>query len=177
MTKLRRIGNVILGLFIIAFGLLVATGWDSAYTFIIHVLGFSLILGGIRLLVYYVTMARHMVDGRAILYRAVIMLDIGIFSLSLARVPAIFLVAYLAGLHGFTGIIDILRAREAITMQAPNWKLNMAGGIVNVIMAVLCLIFIKEPAVAVEIYAAGLVYSGVIRIIRAFRRTQSVYIQ
>ena len=70
-----------------------------------------------------------------------------------------------------------MRAMEAKRLQAASWKMSLIHGIVNVVMAGLCLAFIGTVEVAVEIYAAGLVYSGIIRIIQAFRKTTVVYIQ
>ena len=120
-------------------------------------------------------MARLMVGGRAALYRAVIILDMGLFTLSLTDVPLYCVVIYLAGLHGFSGVIDILRAAEARRLQAPSWRLDLSRGIINVIIALLCLAFIGTVQVAVTVYAAGLAYAGLIRIIQAFRRKSVTY--
>ena len=177
MTKAGRVKNVIVGLIMILTGILIGAFGEKAYWVIITVLGASLVVYGIRLIVFFAKMARHMVGGRSILYRAVITLDIGLFTLSLTDVPSIILVMYLAGVHGFSGIIDILRAAESRKLQAPRWKLEMCSGAVNVIIALLCIVFIEKIAVAVMIYGAGLIYSGVIRIIQAFRRTAVIYIQ
>ena len=53
----------------------------------------------------------------------------------------------------------------------------MGSGIVNILLAILCLVFIKVTSIAVMIYAVGLIYAGVIKIITAFRKTTMVYIQ
>ena len=177
MTKARRVGSVLTGLIILLFGLSFAVDPDSVYSIIILILGFSLLLSGIRSMIYYATMARHMVGGKSVLYRAVIILDLGIFTLSLNHVPLIFVVLYLAGIHGFSGIIDILRAMESKRLQASSWKLSFSHGVINVIMAALCLVFLKTVEVAVVIYTLGLVYSGAMRIIQGFRRTDAVYIE
>ena len=177
MTKARRVGNVLTGLFIIALGLLLALDPWHAYKVIILFLGLTMLFAGVRSLVYYFTMARHMVGGKAVLYWAVIVLDIGLFSLSMTNIPFVFVILYLAAIHGFSGFVDMMRARESRRLEASSWKLNFSHGLINVIMAALCLIFLGTPMVAVEIYALGLIYSGVIRIIQAFRKTAVVYIQ
>lgn len=177
MTKARRVWKIFIGLFLVAFGLSMMVDPDSVYWVIVLILGASLIIEGIRSFVYYISMAKHMVGGRSALYRAVIVFDLGIFTLSLTSVPLIFVVLYLAGIHGFNGIIDILRAIEAKRLQASSWKMNLIHGIINAILAGLCLAFIGTVEVAVEIYAVGLVYSGIISIIQAFRKTAVVYIQ
>lgn len=177
MTKARRVGNILTGLIMLFLGLQMVVEPSRTYKLIILVLGFTLLISGVRSLVYYFTMAKHMVGGRAVLYRAVIVLDIGLFSLSLTNIPLLFVVLYLAAMHGFTGFVDILRAREAHRMKAGSWKLNFSAGLINVIMAALCLIFLGSEIVAAEIYGLGLMYAGLIRIVQAFRRTAVVYIQ
>ncbi len=177
MTKASRIGNILIGLIMLALGAFMALDPQDGYPVIILILGLTLLFSGLRSLIYYFTMAKHMVGGRSVLYRAVIVLDIGLFTLSLTKIPLIFIVLYLAAMHGFAGIVDILSAREAKKLRAGSWKLNFSHGVINVIMAVLCLIFLGTEAVAAEIYALGLMYSGLIRIIQALRRTAVVYIQ
>ena len=112
MTKAGRVKNVIVGLIMILTGILIGAFGEEAYWIIITVLGASLVVYGIRLIVFFAKMARHMVGGRSILYRAVITLDIGLFTLSLTDVPSIILVMYLAGVHGFSGIIDIAATQD-----------------------------------------------------------------
>ena len=177
MTKARRVGNILIGLIMLALGFLMALDPQEVYPVIILILGLTLLFSGLQSLVFFFTMAKHMVGGRAVLYRAVIVIDIGLFTLSLTKIPLLFVVLYLAAMHGFAGFVDIMSAREAKKLRAGSWKLNLSHGIINVIMAVLCLIFLGTEAVAVEIYALGLMYSGLIRIIQAFRRTAVVYIQ
>ena len=176
MTKARRIGYVLTGLIMVAFGTAIAITPDRAYNTIILALGMTLLISGIRSLVYYFSMARHMVGGLTVLYRGVIVFDIGLFTLSLTDVPLIFIMLYLAGLHGFSGFIDIMRAIEAKRMGA-SWKLNISHGIINVLIALLCLFCMKTVWVATLCYSLGLVYSGIIRMIQGFRRTAVVYIQ
>lgn len=177
MTKARRVGSIFLGVIMVLFGALVAVSGGAAYRMIIVIFGISMLLASIRQFVYYLSMARHMVGGRTVLYRAVILFDVGLFTITLIDAHLIFLVIYLAGVHGFSGVIDIMRSVEAKRLQAPSWKLSMSHGIINVIMALLCLIFLKQAFVAVLIYGIGLIYSGIIRVIQAFRRTAVVYIQ
>ena len=83
----------------VIFGTAMAIMPSEVYGVIILSLGLTLMLSGIRSLVYYFTMAKHMVGGLAVLYRGVIVFDIGLFTLSLVDVPLIFIMLYLAGLH------------------------------------------------------------------------------
>ncbi len=177
MTKAGRIGNIFAGLCIILVGVLLAMFPDKAYPFVVSLLGLTMMVSGIRSLVYYFSMAKHMVGGKTVLYRAVLIIDMALLTSSLNDVPLFFVVMYLAGLHGFTGFVDIMSAREAKMLQAGSWKLKFTSGVINVIVAGVCIAFLSNTAVAAEIYALGLIYSGVIRIVQACRRTASVYIQ
>lgn len=176
MTKAQRILNIFAGLGMIAGALLFALFPTDAYRLITGILAVTLLIAGIRMLVFYIRMARHMVGGRTILYRAIIIIDLGVFTMSLTSIPLIYVVLYLAGLHLFTGAVDILRANEARGIEG-HWKLTLVHGVVNVLLAILCLVFLKSTIVAVEIYSAGLAWSGVIRIIQAFRKQAIVYVQ
>ena len=178
MTRVKNLGNIVVGLgMIIAAILLIATEPKMAYQIIIFILCLGLLIVGIKELFFYITMARHMTDGKRLLYRSIIMIDIGIFTLSLTKVPITYVMLYLAGLHLFTGGVAILRALESKRMQAGSWKLQFVMGLVNVILALLCLFYIKSTSIAINIYAIGLIWSGAMRIIQSFRKTEIVYIQ
>ena len=62
-------------------------------------------------------------------------------------------------------------------MGTGSWRLRLLHGVVDLLQALLCLIFIGSVQLAVYIYVAGLIYSAIFRIITAFRRTAIVYIQ
>ena len=158
-------------------GVIMALDYQAVYPFVVLFLGLTMMLAGLRSFIYYFTMARHMVGGRIVLYRAIIVIDMALFTLTLTDVPPVFVVLYLAGIHGFAGFVDILRARESKRLQGGSWKLIFVHGLVNVIIAALCLAFIGTESVAAGIYSLGLAYSGIIRIVQAFRRTAVVYIQ
>ncbi len=175
MTKMRRIGSIITGLIMIAAGFMMAADARNVYQLLIAILGISLLISGIRSLVYYVSMARHMVGGRVALYRAVIILDMGMFTLTLTDLPLFCVVLYLAGLHGFSGVIDILRSLESRRLQAASWRLKFGSGVVNLVIAGICLYFTGDVKVAVIVYAIGLMYSGLYYIIRAFRKSAIAY--
>ena len=176
MTKLKRLTHIVTGLIMIFFGILLIVSPDNAYVLVISVLSLTFAAMGIKNLVYYFTMARFMVNGRLILFKGVILLDFGLVSASLVDMPKIYLILYLVAMHAFSGAVEILRAKEAKSYGA-SWKLKLSHGIVNILLALCCMIFIKMTNLAIYIYAAGLIYSAIIRIITAFRRTALVYIQ
>ena len=176
MTKAGRIRNFIIGFLTVCMGVLIAISLDSAYRFAVFTLSLSLFIYSLRQFVYYAKMARHMVDGRIVLYRAIITFDLGIFTMSLSDVPAIYIMMYLIIIHLITGGIGIMRAMET-RRGGGHWKLNFARSLIDVLIAVICIIFIRSITFATFIYGIGLINSGVIRIISSVRRNAIVFIQ
>jgi hypothetical protein len=62
------------------------------------------------------------------------------------------------------------------TVEGP-WRMKLGHGIVNFLLALACIIFIRRIDTAVLIYSLGLIYSAVIRMIGAFRRTTFIVIE
>lgn len=177
MSTGRRIGNVLTGVMMLALSLLlVILDGGAGFVLVAVILSLTLVAAGLRALHYYFTMARHMVGGKAMLCRGVILLDLGVFTTTLTDVPKLYIVLYLLAVHAFAGAVDILRSLEARRLQA-SWRLNMTTGVVNVAVAVLCVVFLRSADMIVLIYSAGLFYSACVRIASAFRRTAVAYIQ
>ena len=154
MTRINRIENFLIGLLMIAGSIALAINPEESLPVITAIMSVSLWIYGIRMMVYYLTMARHMVGGLRVLFRAILMLDLGYFAMGLTEIPLLYVMLYLA-----------------------VWRLNFFQGAVDVVTAALCLIMIRSTKLAVYIYAAGVLYSGCIRVIQAFRKTTSVYVQ
>lgn len=178
MGKIGRIRNVFIGILMILLSIIMLS-LEPELSFIIAalILSLALLIKGIGLLIYYFTMARHMVGGKIQLYVGLIVLDFGIFTLTLTNIPHLYLILYMLGTHAFGGVINILRAREAKRNGASSWKLKTSQGVVNLIVAVLCLFSLGSTKLLVVIYCLGLLYSAVVRMITAFRKTAIVYIQ
>ena len=176
MTKLKRIINITTSIFMILFGMLLIASPNDTYVLVILVLSLTFALIGLKDLIYYFTMARFMVNGRLILFKGVILLDFGLVSASLIDMPKIYLILYLVVIHAFSGVVEILRAKESKNYGS-SWKLKLSHGIVNILLALCCMVFIKKTNIAIYIYAAGLIYSAAIRIITALRKTALIYIQ
>ena len=177
MTKFTRIKEIIFGIVTIACALLTMVAPSDGYDVIILILAVWLMIRGIRTLVYYFSMARFMVGGRSQLYSGVILLDFGILTATLTDVPHYYVLLYLIMMHAFSGLIEVLRALEAKRYGAPSWRLKLSHGILNLLVTVASLIFMKYLATAVIVYGIGLIYSSVMRIISACRKTKLVYIQ
>lgn len=173
----QRFIHVFTGLLTIALGVFLILNPQAGFTAVAAILSFSLSIYGIRYVIYYFTMARHMVGGKLILYVSIIALDFGVFTASLLDTPNFYIILYLIGVHAFSGLIDILRGLEARSYGGASWKLSIAHGAVSILIAVACVVFLRSVNVLVYIYAAGLIYSALMRIAAAFRRTAIIYIQ
>ena len=72
MTLMERIRGVLFGMFMILGAAILLYSPGDGYLVIATIYGFVLLFSGIRLLIYYVTLARLMVGGKTILYLGVI---------------------------------------------------------------------------------------------------------
>ena len=177
MRKVQNIGNFLYGMFILFIGLLLVLSPEGAYVVVIAFISLALIIKGIATFYYYVTMSRCMVGGKVFLYEAVIFFDLGIFTSAITNIPQIYVFMYLAIIHGFAGLVEILRVSETRKNGAKSWKLKSIQAGINIALAVFCIINMKNTEAAVIIYGFGLISSGFVRIINAFRRNAFVYIQ
>lgn len=171
MSKRQRIQNVILGLVMLYVSIVMIRFPDQGYLLIAILLSISFTLSGIQALFYYFTMARFMVGGKRMLFRGMIFLDLGLFTSTLVDSSKFYVILYIFVINAIAGAIGILRSREAKQYEAPSWKFSMAYGVVNLLMALFCIVFIWSTEVIVYIYCAGLIYDAIFRIVSAFRRT------
>lgn len=180
MTKKRRVLNFITGLLMVAAAIaLVAVGGRGIYA-ILAILSIGLLFRGLTTLAYYFTMARSMVGGKSVLYRAIILLDLGIFTASVTMTGQLIGILYVAVLNLFSGAVEILQVRDEKSLGASQWKASMIHGAVNILVALAVLVTgigMRSAAIAVYAYAFGLAYSGFTRMLSAFRRDAIVYIQ
>ena len=175
MSAARRVWNIVVAVVsIVCAGALVLLP-NEGYAVVWVILFCSLIVSGALRVWYYLSMARCMVGGKSVLYLGVIQLDLGLLASSLAGTPEWAIMLYLLGYHLFSGVVDILRAREERRFDAP-WKLTLAQGIANVAVVVVCALFFHTPRAVVYLYSAGLVSSALVRIATALRPTAIVYI-
>ena len=177
MSGGQRIKNVLIGVLIILGAVILIAFPEEGIIITASILSLSLFVYGIKTLIYYITMTRHMVGGRIMLYLAVVVLDLGMFTMMLTNIPKMYIALYLVVVYAFSGAIDIMRALEAKKYQAPSWRLSLTSGIISVVIAILCIVFIGSTNMIVYLYSAGLIYSAIARIITAFRKTAIVYIQ
>lgn len=178
MSGFQRIRGVLIGLvMLIAAFAFIAYPSEDVYITIVTILALGLAIAGIRDIIFYFRMARHMIGGKMILIQGAIIFDFAILTGALASVPKIYILLYLIGIHAFSGVVEILRAMEAKNSVDGPWKMKFGHGLVNLALAALCLIFIRHSNTAIMIYSVGLIYSGIMRILNAFRRTSFILIQ
>lgn len=177
MTRFQRAKLLVGGTIMLAIAGVMLFLPDATYDLILLFLGLGFLVSAAGMLWYYFTMTRYMVGGKMTLYKGIIFADFALLTLSLYNVPKIYVLLYLAAIHGFSGLVEILRARETRINGSKNYKMKLIHGIINVIIASSCIIFVRNTNTAVFIYGIGLVYSALVKIITAFRRTTLVYIQ
>lgn len=180
MTRSKRVIDVLFGIVMfIAGAAFFTSSVDASIIAMLMLLQLGMTIRGLRALYYYLTMARYMVGGKSVLYRSFILLDLGTLAGSLVGHRMIYAIIYLALLHTFIGAVSIFRANEARSYGA-HWRLKMAYGVTNVLLAVAVIVgsaILKQPRITIYVYGAGLMYSAVLRIVSAFKRTKIVYIQ
>lgn len=160
----------------IAFAIVLPFKPESGLLAAAGVLGVSLTIYGVRKLVYYFTMARHMVGGLMILFAGIIAFDMGAFSVTLMSHPRIIVVLYLVSGNVLAGVTSIMRALEAKGLDS-SWRPTLVHGVVYLVHALCCLLFIGSDFSIVVLYSLGLLYTGLTVIASAFKRTDIIYIQ
>lgn len=180
MTIFQRLRGIIIGLAMILAGFIMMIAGEDIYVVIIAILGLVLFFTGLRYLIYYFRLGRFMVGGRMILFIGVILLDFGLFTMTLNDEPLVIIVIYLIAFYAFAGLVDILRAMEAKKFQAGSWKMKFITGVIEIAVAAIalyCGLIIRSPRYVVLVYSLGVICSGFMRIVESFRRTSIVYIQ
>ena len=151
-AKIRRIIGGIL-MILISFLLILTVTVDSSagIGLIMAFISVWLIVYGIRLLHYYSKMARYMVGGKTILILGFVVMDLGLFTFSLLDVHSSIIILYLLG-------------------ESP-WKWKLATGFIEISVALTALVggvFFRSSTIVVLIFALGIAYSAVARIVDAF---------
>ncbi len=180
MSWLQRIRIAISGILLIFAGLLFILLPDIKYLLLLAGLTIYLLIYGIRMMIYYFTMARLMVGGKSILYKSIIMLDLAMFTASLTDLSPVHLIIYLVGIYAASGVVDILRSLEAKKLDAPEWKRRFAFGLFNImtgIAAAAAAILFRSTEIPEYIYGCSLIWSGITGISTVFRKTGTIYIQ
>lgn len=178
MNSIQRIKKVLSGVGMLLGSVILLMEPENGYHVVAVLLSISMLMSGIKALIYYFTMARNMVGGKSILYRALVMTDLGLFTLTAITIPKIYLICHLLISHAFSGMVDILKAVEDKKLQAPSWRMSFVCGLGNMLTAgaaFTCLLN-NSTQMVMYIYCAGLAYSAIMQLASAFRKTAIIYI-
>ena len=145
---------------------------DGGIVIIMTIVSFWLLVYGIRILNYYSRMARFMVGGKMVMVLGFVFLDLALFTMSLTDAHPIYIILYLLVFYAFSGAIDVMRAFEQKGNES-RWKLKLATGFIEISVAVtalICGVFLRSTTIVVIIFALGLAYTALVKVIEAFRK-------
>ena len=180
MTKGAKIWNIIVGVVSLLMGGVLFVYPQQGIVAIAVIASVSFTLKGLNTMLYYFTMAKNMVGGRRTLYRGMLYIDLGILTSAVVSSAKVYIALYLAVIHAFSGVVELLRSMEAKRAGARDWYWNAINGGVNLVIAIAVIVggvFLESTETVVYIYAAGVISYGIQRIVAAFRKTAIVYIQ
>ena len=83
MSLFKRLKELLIALVTALFGIILLFAGEEGQLIVIDIICLCLFFEGIRLLVYYLWMARHMVEGKRVLIRSIIILDLGMLTLQM----------------------------------------------------------------------------------------------
>lgn len=180
MTLFQKIQNCIIGILLIIAAVVLILLPEESYPVIPILLAISMIAYGVYLLIFYFRLARHKVGGKAVMYEAIIIMDVALFTSSVSALNnKIVILIYLLSIYAFSGAVDILRALEAKNAGS-DWRMKYINGIANIVFAIVLIIIglvIGRTEIFVFGFSFSIAYSGAMRIISAFKRTAIIYIQ
>ena len=177
MTRIEKIRETIYSLAMIFTSIILLTMGTDGYLVIIAILGLSLVVRGLKRILFFFIMARNMVGGKAILYRGVLIFDMGLFAESLIDVPVIYIMLYVLGFHIFTGFVKILRSLEGRKYGSSNWIIILGHGIIDIVIAFDCILHLQSSRHVIIVYSIWLIYSAIVKMGGVFRKQEIVYIQ
>ena len=175
MRKLGKVKNLIIGIAMLLFTVILLFWPDFGTPMIMMVFGIALFIYGIYSLLYYCRMAIHMVGGKRILYRSILTLDLGVFMLSFYKGSERLILLYLMLLLAASGGIDLVRALQ-FRKEGAAWKLRALIGVLSILILIIGFIYRKDPHTMVYIFCLGLASTGINRIASVFRKTAVIYI-
>lgn len=180
MSKIQRLKALAYGIITLLLGIFLFSHPERGLEVISVLASLSLTVLGISRLIFYARMARHMVGGINSLIIGFFLTDLGIYAFMLKNLPSAYITIYLLVIHGFSGVVDIMGAIDALRTSSSSWRLKFITGLGNLSLAITAGVyglFFNDLRTVVFIYAAGLCYSGIMKIFDAFRRTAVAYIQ
>ena len=87
MTRMQKIRSIFVAIVTILASIYMIVEPDDGLITMALILSIALVTMGLKYLIYYFTMARHMVGGKGILFYGLIVFNFGLFTLSLLFYP------------------------------------------------------------------------------------------
>ena len=176
VTKLQRIGNLILSILLIIGGVYMLMDPQQALAILAIVMSAALLLYGVGKLLYYIRMARHMTGGLTVLFIAIIALDVAAFAISAIKGPKFALALYLICYYAITGVLSIARGVES-KLFGSSWIPSILQALVCLSVASLCVTFINSDEIIIWVFCLSLFYTAGVRLVSVFKPTEIIYIQ
>ncbi|MDO4187692.1 MAG: DUF308 domain-containing protein [Lachnospiraceae bacterium] len=177
MTSINRIKSIFAGILMLIGSAILLNYPKEGYIVVVFILTISFLLYGIRMLIYYFTMARYMVGGIMTLYKSIIAIDFGLFVFELEDAPLRLVMLYLIGIMAFHGITVMLKALDSKRLGVSFWKYRLIYGSGMILLAIVCIFLWDIPQIVTIIYCIGLIHAGIYRITMAFRKTAIIHIE
>lgn len=177
MSKARRVLTIIAALFSIIGSVALMTNPDIAYKVLALGIGMTLVYYGVRYIIYYVTNAQHMVGGKWFMLIGIILFDMGVFAAVIfdraQRLTLIYIICTLL----IAAVLGAIRTVGDKKDNNPRWKISLAQSIAGFIQVILSVIFINDSMIPLYLYCVYAIYTAVLMIISAFKKTAIVYVQ
>lgn len=177
MSSIRRAGKVISGLLMIIGSILFIMFPKDGAIYVVLCIDIALLLYGMRMIIYYITLARFMVGGIMTLYKSIIVIDFGLFVFYLYEIPYRLVMFYLAGVMAFHGVTVILSAMESRRLEVPFWRGKLAYGVINILLVIVSVLMMDSMKTVAYIFSISLIHSAIYNIVSAFRKSAVIYIE
>ena len=180
MTKIQRVKSFLGGLVTVLFGGILYWVPFMGVDLISLVVTVSLLVLGLKNLLFYAAMSRHMVGGKYSLFAGIILTELGICVYMMKSFSPVYVMFYLLAIHSFYGIVDIMVALRARKLRSKSWRIKLLTGLGNLSLGILAIYFGftgEDVFMVIYIYALGIAYTGIMRMANAFRRTAVPYIE
>ena len=176
MSKFQKIVSILKSILIIIIGLLMIISPSDGFFILILILQLGLLISGIKLLVYYFSMARYKVGGLSTLYKSIIVIDSALLLFSFSTAHPKLIMSLLIITIAFEGVVYIMKAMKSRTLEYSSWKAQLLHGLIYFIIAILCLFFMDNTTISTILFAIGLIVSAVSDIITSVKKTEIIYI-
>ena len=177
MNLRQKLFNLIIGSLLILAAVIIIADPVVGVDILAGFLSITLVAAGIREIVFFFQMGRFMVGGKTVFYTGIIMMDAGILAGAVLLMSKFYVLLYLVGFFAFYGVVTLLRAREEMHFEGSGWKYRILYAVVDLVIAVACVFFIRSTEMMGYIYAGGLIFTALSRFALMRRRVVGVYIQ